>query len=111
MFEKLDEVERRYETLYQLLGQPEIIRKQEELQKAAKEYSELGKVVSLYRKFKKLDGEIKESRQLLDTEEDEEMKRLAKEEVSRLLEEKARVEEDLKVSLLPKDPNDDKNIL
>jgi peptide chain release factor 1 len=111
MFEKLDEVERRYETLYQLLGQPEIIRKQEELQKAAKEYSELGKVVNLYRKFKKLDGEIKESRQLLDTEEDEEMKRLAKEEVSRLLEEKSRVEEDLKMSLLPKDPNDDKNIL
>ena len=111
MFEKLDEVERRYETLYQLLGQPEIIRKQEELQKAAKEYSELGKVVNLYRKFKKLDGEIKESRQLLDTEEDEEMKRLAKEEVSRLLEEKSRVEEDLKMSLLPRDPNDDKNIL
>ena len=84
MFEKLDEVERRYESLYHLLGQPEIIRNQEELQKAAKEYSELGKVVDLYRKFKKLDGEIKESRQLLDTEEDEEMKRLAKEEVSRL---------------------------
>ena len=111
MFEKLDEVERRYETLYHLLGQPEIIGKQEELQKAAKEYPDLGKVVNLYRKFKKLDGEISESRHLLDTEEDEEMKRLAKEEVSRLLEEKARVEEDLKLSLLPKDPNDDKNIL
>jgi len=68
-------------------------------------------VVSLYRKFKKLDGEINESRHLLDTEEDEEMKRLAKEEVTRLLEEKARVEEELKLSLLPKDPNDDKNIL
>jgi len=111
MFEKLDEVERRYETLYHLLGQPEIIGKQEELQKAAKEYSDLGKVVNLYRKFKKLDGEISESRHLLDTEQDEEMKRLAKEEVSRLLEEKARVEEDLKLSLLPKDPNDEKNIL
>jgi peptide chain release factor 1 len=111
MFEKLDEVERRYETLYHLMGQPEIIGKQDELQKAAKEYSDLGKVVSLYRKFKKLDGEINESRHLLDTEEDEEMKRLAKEEVTRLLEEKARVEEELKLSLLPKDPNDDKNIL
>ena len=81
MFEKLEEVERRYETLYHLLGQPEIIAKQDELQKAAKEYSELGKVVDLYRRFKKLDGEIKESRHLLDTEEDEEMKRLAKEEL------------------------------
>ena len=111
MFEKLEEVERRYESLYHLLGQPEVIGNQEELQKVAKEYSELGKVVDLYRKLKKLEGEIKESRHLLDTEEDEEMKRLAKDELSRLTEEKARVEEDLKMTLLPKDPNDEKNIL
>jgi len=111
MFEKLDEVERRYELLYHLLGQPGGISNQEELQKVAKEYSDLGRVVDLYRKFKKLDGEIKESRHLLDTEEDEEMKRLAKEEVSRLLEEKGRVEEDLRMTLLPKDPNDEKNVL
>jgi peptide chain release factor 1 len=111
MFEKLDEVERRYESLYHLLGQPGGISNQDELQKVAKEYSDLGKVVDLYRKFKKLDGEIKESRHLLDTEEDEEMKRLAKEEVSRLLEEKGRVEEDLRMTLLPKDPNDEKNVL
>ena len=53
------EVERRYEALYHLLGQPEVIGKQEELQRSAKEYSELGKVVDLYRKLKKLEGEIK----------------------------------------------------
>ena len=111
MFEKLDEVELRYESLYHLLGQPEVIGNQEELQKLAKEYSELGKMVDLYRKFKKLECEIKESRHLLDTEEDEEMKRLAKEEVSRLTEEKASVEENLKMTLLPKDPNDERNIL
>ena len=111
MFEKLEEVERRYDSLYHLLGQPEVIGNQEELQKVAKEYSELGKVVDLYRRLKKLDGEIQESRHLVDSEDDEEMKRLAKEEVTRLLEEKGRVEEDLKMTLLPKDPNDDKNIL
>ena len=61
MFEKLEDVERRYETLYHLLGQPEVISKQEELQKVAREYAELGKVVDLYRKFKKLDVEIEES--------------------------------------------------
>ncbi len=111
MFEKLDDVERRYESLYHLLGQPEVIGNQDELQKVAKEYSELGKVVDLYRKLKKFDEEIKESRHLLDTEKDEEMKRLAREEVARLSEEKERVEKALKMTLLPKDPNDEKNVI
>jgi peptide chain release factor 1 len=111
MFEKLEEVERRYETLYHLLGQPEVISKQDELQRVAKEYAELRKVVDLYRKFKKVDVEIEESRHLLSSEEDEEMKRLAKEELDRLLVEKEKVEGDLKFVLLPKDPNDEKNII
>ncbi|RPJ11357.1 MAG: peptide chain release factor 1 [Deltaproteobacteria bacterium] len=111
MFEKLEEVERRYETLNHLLSQPEVITKQDELQKVAREYSELGKVVDLYRRLKRLDTEIGESRHLLDTEEDEEMKRLAKEELDRLLADKERVEGNLKVALLPKDPNDEKNII
>jgi peptide chain release factor 1 len=111
MYEKLEEVERRYETLSHLLSQPEVISKQEEFQKVAKEYAELGKVVDLYRRIKKLDEEMKESQHLLLNEEDEEMKRLAKEELSRLTETKEKMEEDLRMALLPKDPNDDKNIL
>ncbi|MEW6376095.1 MAG: peptide chain release factor 1 [Thermodesulfobacteriota bacterium] len=111
MFEKLEEVERRYETLSHLLSQPEVIANQDEFQRVAKEYAELGRVVDLYRKLKKLETEIKESQHLLINEEDEEMKRLAKEELNRLTEEKGRVEEDLRMALLPKDPNDDKNIL
>jgi peptide chain release factor 1 len=111
MFEKLEEVERRFEDLHHLLSQPEVINNQDELQKVAKEYAELGKVVDLYRKLKKFEVEIKESQDLILHEEDEEMKRLAKEELSRLVEEKGRVEGDLKMALLPKDPNDEKNIL
>jgi len=111
MFEKLGDVERRYETLFHLLGQPEVIGKQEELRRVAKEFSELGKVVELYRRFRRLEEEIRQSRDLLDTEEDEEMKRLAEDEVNRLLEEKQRVEEDLRLTLLPKDPNDEKNVI
>ena len=111
MFEKLEEVEHRYETLSHLLGQPELITKQEEYQKAAREYAELGKVVDLYRKLRRLEEEIRGSQHLVDHEEDEEMKRLAKEEVNRLTQEKERVEEELKMALLPKDPNDEKNIL
>jgi len=111
MFEKLEEVEHRYETLSHLLGQPELITKQEEYQKAAREYAELGKVVDLYRRLKRLEEEIKGSQHLVDNEEDEEMKRLAKEEVNRLTQEREKVEEELKMALLPKDPNDEKNIL
>lgn len=111
MFGKLEEVERRYETLSHLLGQPDLIAKQDEFQKAAKECAELGKVVDLYRKLKKLEEEIQGSQQLLDHEDDEEMRRLAKEELSRLTQEKEKVEEELKTALLPKDPHDEKNIL
>ena len=111
MLEKLEEVERRYETLSHLLSQPEVINNQAELQKVAREYSELVKVVDLYRRLKKLEEEIKENRQLLAGDEDEEMKGLAKEELNRLLEEKEKVEKDLRMAILPKDPNDEKNIL
>jgi peptide chain release factor 1 len=111
MFERLEEVERRYETLSHLLGQPELITKQDEFQKTAKEYAELGKVVDLYRRLKKVEGEIKESQHLFSEEEDEEMKRLAKEELNRLTLDKEKVEGELKTALLPKDPNDEKNIL
>lgn len=111
MLEKLEEVERRYETLSHLLSQPEVITNQAELQKVAREYSELVKVVDLYRRLKKLEEEIKENRQLLAGDEDEEMKGLAKEELNRLLEEKEKVEENLRMAILPKDPNDEKNIL
>lgn len=111
MFEKLAEVERRYEALSHLLSKHEVITNQDEFQKVAKEYGELGKVVELYRRFKKLKGEIKGSQHLLDHEEDEEIKRLAKEELHRLSAEKGKMEEDIKIALLPKDPNDDRNIL
>ncbi len=111
MFERLEEVEQRYEMLSNLLTQPEVINQPLELQKVAKEYAELGKVVDLYRKLKKLDAEIKENRQLLEGDEDEEMKEMIKEDLRRLTEEKEKTEKDLRLAILPKDPNDEKNIL
>jgi peptide chain release factor 1 len=111
MFEKLEEMERRYETLYHLLSQPEVLSRQDELQRVGKEYAELGKVVDLYRKLKRLEEEIEGNRELLAGDEDEEMKSLAKDELNLLLGEKEKLEGDLRMVLLPKDPNDDKNIL
>lgn len=111
MFERLEEVERRYEKLSHLLSQPEVIQHPGELQKVAKEYAELGKVVDLYRKLKKLEEEIQGNRKLLEHEEDQEMKEMIKEDLRQLEREKERTEEELRFALLPKDPNDEKNIL
>lgn len=111
MFEKLEEVERRHEALGQELGRPELIANPTEFQKVAKEYAELGKVVDLYRRLKKVDEEIRENRKLLSSGEDEEIKELAREELDRLVEEREEAERNLKMAMLPKDPNDEKNIL
>lgn len=111
MFEKLKEVERKYETLSHLLSKPEVINNQTELQRVAKEYAELGKIVELYRRLKRLEDEINENKNLLYTDEDEEMKGLLREEIHRLTGEKERIEKDLKVAILPKDPNDEKNVI
>jgi peptide chain release factor 1 len=111
MFEKLEEVERRYEALSHLLSQQEVVTNQAELQKVAREFTELGKIVDLYRRLKRREEEIRENRQLLAGDEDEEMKGMIKEELNRLTLEKERMGEDLRTALLPKDPNDEKNIL
>jgi peptide chain release factor 1 len=111
MFEKLEEVERRYEALSHLLSQQEVVTNQAELQKVAREFTELGKIVDLYRRLKRREAEIRENRQLLAGDEDEEMKGMIKEELNRLTLEKERMGEDLRTALLPKDPNDEKNIL
>jgi peptide chain release factor 1 len=93
-----------------MLGDPEIIRDQKRLLKIAKEHADLRKVVGFYRKLKRLEAEIEENRHLL-SEKDEEIKKLAKEEINYLTQERERVEGEIKNSLIPKDPNDEKNIL
>jgi len=106
----LEEFEQRFAELDQMLGDPEIIRDQKRRHKIAKEHADLGKIVALYRKAKRLEAEIEENRNLL-LEKDEEIRNLAKEEIDYLTQEKEGVERELKNSLLPKDPSDEKNIL
>ncbi len=108
MFEKLEQIENRYNELTSLLSKPEIIERQEEYQKLAKEFSDLEKTVAHYRKYKKIALELEENRNLL-KEPDEEIRRLARDEIGELQERMAGVERALKVSLLPRDPNDEKN--
>jgi len=109
MFQKLDEVENRYEELEKLLTDPKVLGNPKEMQKLARERAGISKLVETYRAYKKVEEEIKESHNLL-TESDEEMRELAKAELQSLKERQAALEEEIKTLLLPQDPRDDKNI-
>src|SRR5712691_387283 len=111
MFERLDQIEARYEELTQALASPEVISDSAKYQKNAKAHSELVSVVEKFREFKDLKRGIEESKALVAGEDDAEMRAYAQEELSNLEQRLVRVEEELKFLLLPKDPNDEKNIV
>ena len=109
MFQKLDEVENRYQELERLLADSKVLANPKEMQKLARERAEISKLVETYRVYKKVSEEIQESRDLL-LESDEEMRELAKSELQSLKERQAALEQEIKVLLLPHDPRDEKNV-
>jgi len=111
MFERLDQIEIRYEELTQALASPDIAGDSSKYQKTAKAHSELLPIVEKYREFKDLKRGIEESRAMVADESDDEMKAYAQDELNKLEERVAQVEAELKVLLLPKDPNDEKNVV
>jgi len=111
MFERLEQTEARYEELTQALTSPEIINDSARYQKTARAHSELVPVVEKYREYKDLKQGIAESKAMVASEQDAEMRAYAQEELAGLESRLARVEEELKVLLLPKDPNDAKNVV
>src|SRR4051812_13292923 len=111
MLDKLAEVEKRYEELERLMSDPQLLNQQREYSKLAKERAELEEIVVSYREWRKLQQEIQENRQLLEEENDEAIRELAKEEVNALRQREIELEERLKFLILPKDPNDSKNVL
>ncbi len=110
MFQKLETVEEKCIQLDKLLSDSEVIRDQKNFKKYAKERSELSELLETYKKYKKVCKELEES-ELLISENDEEIKQLAKSEAHKLTHEKTELEEKLKLLLLPKDAQDEKNIL
>ncbi len=111
MFDKLDDLLRRYEELMLELNDPSIANDQIRFRKLMKEQSDLTPIVEAYKEYKSKKETIDESLMILDEESDEEMRELAKEELN---DAKARIEElerEIKILLLPKDPNDDKNVI
>jgi peptide chain release factor 1 len=107
---KLQQIEVRFEDLTRQLGDPAVIGDADQYRKAAKARSELSEVVFKYRDWKKASGELDQARGMLQ-DHDPELREMAAEEVTRLEPELVRIEQELKVLLLPKDPNDEKNVV
>ncbi len=110
MFENLELTEKRYEEVGELVNDPAVIANQEEWQKLMREHNELTPIIEKYREYKRAKETIKESLELLEESNDAEMKELAKEELAQAKESVAALEEEIKILLIPKDPNDDKNV-
>ncbi len=110
MFSKLESVLKRYNELERLLSDPATASDRVKFVEYSKERAQLEEMVEKYIEYKKLSKEIEENSELLKSS-DEELRELAKEELDRLKELKPKLEEELKILLIPKDPNDDKNII
>jgi peptide chain release factor 1 len=111
MFSKLAEVESRYEQVNLQLQRPDIASDQKQYRAFMKELADLEKIVLVYREYKTKSGNLKASKELLTAEQDSEMRELLREELKELEADIPRLEQELKLLLIPKDPNDDKNII
>ena len=111
MFDKLENIKKRFEFLTAEIAKPEIIGNQSEFKKLAKEHSSLSEIAETYDRWVKIDADIKEAEALYVTESDAEMRALLDDEAQELRKAKAETEDELKVLLLPKDPNDDNNVI
>lgn len=111
MFDKLQEVEKKFEKVERDLQRPEVANDQKKYQQLMKEFSELQPLVEVFRKYTDVKKQIKENKQLLIDEKDEDLRDLAKEDLALLEPELEVLEQELKLSLLPKDPNDNKNVI
>lgn len=110
MFDKLVGVEERFAKLEQLLSDPDVLKDRDAFQKYSREHADIAEIVTVFREYKQVLAELDDSAELL-RDSDPEIKNLAKEELERLNSRKAALEENLTRLLIPKDPNDDKNII
>src|SRR5690242_9881599 len=108
MFEKIEELERRFQELEALLADPAVIGNQTEFRRLSREHAELSALVASYRRYKSILAEIGDNRELLA---DPDMKEMAEEELQSVEAEKERLEEEIRLLLLPRDPNDDKSVI
>ncbi|TGB01607.1 peptide chain release factor 1 [Halobacillus salinus] len=111
MIERLQTLEDRYEKLNELLSDPEVISDTNKLREYSKEQSGLTETVTAYREYKDVKSQLEDAKSMLEDKLDDEMTEMVKEEINELSERKVELEERLKILMLPKDPNDDKNVI
>ena len=111
MFDRLDDMLRHYEELMLELNNPSVAEDQRKFRKLMKEQADLAPIVDAYKQYKQAKQDVEDSLALLDEESDEEMKELAKEELADAKKRIEELEQELKILLLPKDPNDEKNVI
>ena len=111
MFDKLDDLVRRFEEIMNELNEPDVANNQERFRRLMKEQSNLTPIVEAYGEYKKCGQDITDSLAMLEEENDEEMREMLKEELAEAKKRVAELEQKLKILLLPKDPNDDKNVV
>src|SRR5215470_4118624 len=109
--EKLDQLGARYDELTQQLSTPELVSDSSRFQKAAKQHAELEEIVAKHREYKQIEKDLAGARQMAVEADDAEMRQLAHDEEKQLAERKETVERELKLLLLPKDPNDEKSVI
>lgn len=111
MTEKLEKIVERYNFLTEEIAKPEVIANNNSWKKLVKEHSSLNPIVECYEQYKKVESNLSEALQLAETENDKEMLEMLREEISSDKKRREELQEQLKVLLLPKDPNDDKNVI
>ena len=111
MFDKLDDLVLRYEEIMNLLSEPDVAADTRRFRDLMKEQSDLAPIVNAYKEYKKCRQDIDDSLAMLEEENDEEMREMVKEELSASRKRLEELERELKILLLPKDPNDDKNVI
>ena len=111
ILQKLESIAVRFNEVGQQIVDPDIIADMDRYVKLNKEYKELDEIVKVYKVYKNVIGNIETSKEMLETEEDPEMKEMAKMELDELLPKREEMEEEIKMMLIPKDPEDDKNVI
>ncbi len=111
VFDRLEAVEERYNKLNELLSDPEVINDSNKLREYSKEQADIQETVEKYREYKEVTEQLDDAKAMLEDKLDADMRDMVKEEISELQEQKEELSERLKILLLPKDPNDDKNVI
>ncbi|NLA58458.1 MAG: peptide chain release factor 1 [Firmicutes bacterium] len=111
MLEKLAGIEKKYEELTRKLGDPELLNDPQRYGQVAKQHAELEEIVSKYREYLRVEQELQDAEQMLADDPDPEMRELISEEIDDLQATQEKLRQELRVLLLPKDPNDDKNVI